>query len=57
MKTNLKTIAVAAALIGGAAPALAQSQLIANAGLTPAQAQGLTVERDRRGEVQPQRRP
>ena len=43
MKTNLKTIAVAAALVGAAAPAFAQSQLIANAGLTPAEAQGLTL--------------
>ena len=43
MKTSLKTIAIAAALIGGAVPAFAQSQLIANAGLTPAEAQGLSL--------------
>ena len=43
MKTYLKTIAVAAALAGAAAPAVAQSQLIANAGLTPVEAQGLTL--------------
>ena len=41
--TNLKTIAVVAALAGAAAPAFAQSQLVANAGLTPAQAQGLSL--------------
>ena len=43
MQANLKTIAVAAALLGAAAPAFAQSQLIANAGLTPAEAQGLSL--------------
>ena len=43
MKTHLKTIALAAALAGAAVPAFAQSQLIANAGLTPAEAQGLTL--------------
>jgi hypothetical protein len=43
MKTNLKTIAVAAALLGAAAPAFAQSQLIGNAGLTPAEASGLSL--------------
>jgi len=41
--TNLKTLAVAAALLGAAAPAFAQSQLIANAGLTPAEAAGLSL--------------
>ena len=41
--TNLKTLAVAAALVGAAAPAFAQSQLIANAGLTPAEAAGLSL--------------
>ena len=41
--TNLKTLAVVAALVGAAAPAFAQSQLIANAGLTPAEAAGLTL--------------
>ena len=41
--TNLRTIAVAAALLGAAAPAFAQSQLIASAGLTPAQAEGLSL--------------
>ena len=53
MKTNLKTIAVAAALAGAAAPAFAQSQLVANAGLTPAEARGPVADRDRRGQVQP----
>ena len=43
MQANLKTIALAAALLGAAAPAFAQSQLAANAGLTPEQAQGLTL--------------
>ena len=43
MKTNLKAVAIAAALAGAAAPALAQSQLIGNAGLTPAEAQGLSL--------------
>ena len=43
MQANLKTIALAAALLGAAAPAFAQSQLIANAGLTPAEAQGLSL--------------
>jgi len=43
MKTYLKTVAVAAALLGTAAPAFAQSQLIANAGLTPAEAAGLSL--------------
>jgi hypothetical protein len=37
------TIAVAAALLGAAAPAFAQSQLIASAGLTPAEAAGLSL--------------
>ena len=41
--TNLKTLAVVAALVGAAAPAFAQSQLIANAGLTPAEAAGLSL--------------
>jgi hypothetical protein len=41
--TNLKTLAVAAALLGAAAPAFAQSQLVANAGLTPAEAAGLSL--------------
>jgi hypothetical protein len=43
MKTNLKTIAIAAALLGAAAPAFAQSQLIASAGLTPEEARGLSL--------------
>jgi hypothetical protein len=43
MRSHLKTIAVAAALLGAAAPAFAQSQLVANAGLTPAEARGLTL--------------
>jgi len=41
--TNLKTLAVAAALLGAAAPAFAQSQLVANAGLTPTEAAGLSL--------------
>ena len=41
--TNLKTLAVVAALVGAAAPAVAQSQLAANAGLTPAEAAGLSL--------------
>ena len=41
--TNLRTLAVAAALAGAAAPAFAQSQLIASAGLTPAEAAGLSL--------------
>ena len=41
--TNLKTLAVVAALVGAAAPAFAQSQLAANAGLTPAEAAGLSL--------------
>ena len=43
MKTNLKTIAIAAALLGAATPTFAQSQLIANAGLTPEEARGLSL--------------
>jgi len=43
MKTNLKTIAIAAVLLGAGAPAFAQSQLTANAGLTPAEAAGLSL--------------
>src|SRR4029078_12132033 len=40
---NCKTLAVAAALVGAAAPAFAQSQLVANAGLTPTEAAGLSL--------------
>jgi methyl coenzyme M reductase subunit C len=44
MTRTFKTIAAVAALtLGAAAPAFAQSQLIASAGLTPAEAQGLTL--------------
>jgi hypothetical protein len=44
MKTDLKTLAaVAAALLATAAPALAQSQLIASAGLTAAAAQDMSL--------------
>ena len=43
MKTNLKALAITAALVGAAAPALAQSQLISSAGLTPAEASGLSL--------------
>jgi hypothetical protein len=41
--TSLKTLALAATLLGAAAPAFAQSQLIASAGLTPAEAEGLSL--------------
>jgi hypothetical protein len=43
MKTPLKSMAIAAALLGAAAPAFAQSQLIASAGLTPAEASGMSL--------------
>ena len=45
MKTNLKALAAVTAVLLSAvsAPAFADSQLIANAGLTPAEAQGLTL--------------
>lgn len=44
MTRTFKTIATVAALtLGAAAPALAQSQLIASAGLTAAEAEGLTL--------------
>lgn len=42
MKTHLAPLA-AVLVLGLAGPALANSQLIANAGLTPAEAQGLTL--------------
>jgi hypothetical protein len=44
MKTNLISLsAVAALLVASAAPALADSQLIASAGLTPAEAEGMSL--------------
>ena len=41
--TNLKALAVVAALAGAAAPAFAQSQPAANAGFNPADAAGLSL--------------
>jgi hypothetical protein len=41
--TTLKTLAVAAALLGASAPAFAQSQLVASSGLSPAEASGLSL--------------
>jgi hypothetical protein len=44
MKTSLKSLAaVTAIILGTAAPAFANPQLIANAGLTPAEAAGLSL--------------
>jgi hypothetical protein len=45
MKTSLKTFAAVSAVVlsAAAAPAFASSQLVANAGLTPAEAEGLTL--------------
>ena len=53
--TNLKTLAVVAALVGAAAPAFAQSQLVANAGSHPRPGGGPQPERDRGRQVQPRR--
>ena len=57
MKTDLKTIATATALVFAAAvpPGWAAdgSQLIANAGLTTPEAAGISAERNRGLQVQP----
>jgi hypothetical protein len=43
MKSYLKTLAVAAVALTAAAPGFAQSQLVASAGLSPAEAAGLSL--------------